>query len=252
MADLEGFPAANLRGARQKGRPDWDALPYLSTNFSPVGRTVLDRMPNLKAVLVRTHGTEHVDRATLRRRGIALHILAPTTENCAAWIGARLGINAGPYLFVGNGRIAKAAKDYLNPGRDIIWATDSKTDPDVLAGYLSKAATIVATVPAAPPSHFAAPVFSDWFFRRVRPGCRFISISRPETTDNVALLNAILAGRVAEAHVDTMGPHVRTELLGTGKAYWTRHTAWQCSFDRAAYLTNLERRCKEIEDGNAA
>ena len=81
LADIEKFiPDAHILGAMQKA----DGIPakeikVISTKFSKVGKTTLDRYPNLEWVVHRGHGVDSVNLKLCKKHNVpcGYHVVTP-------------------------------------------------------------------------------------------------------------------------------------------------------------------------------
>jgi lactate dehydrogenase-like 2-hydroxyacid dehydrogenase len=229
LADLRDrwpgpFVGARLCGARDRSG-DWSAVRGISVTRTPVGPRMLERCPALRWVLVRAHEADRVDAAACEARGIRVATAAPNARSCAEYIAAHAG--APPYLYIGAGRIARAAAALL-PGPAVF--VRRNTPAEEVAWAAGEAGTIIGTVPGS-----AGRVYGDALFSAAHAAV-FVSISRPVTLDGSALLKALADRRIVRAVVDTLPAESRDALLASGRVTWTRHTAWSYAPEPDAYI----------------
>ena len=92
LVDIEKFiPNAHILGAMQKA----DGIPaneikVISTKFSKVGKTTLDKYPNLEWVVHRGHGVDSVNLKLCRQHNVGVVATSPNTNGCAYWIKDKL------------------------------------------------------------------------------------------------------------------------------------------------------------------
>jgi hypothetical protein len=226
------FPGARAKGTMEH-LDDWSWVRFISICYTHVGPTILNRCPNLEWVMVRGTSAEKIDMLACRRRGVGVAEAIPTHTNCARY----LSINRGspPYLFYGWGHIGKAAAG-LVPG---VWPfINTGTDMTVATRLVSEARTVLMSVSYQ--KGLRRPVvFGSRFFESL-VDATLVSVCRPGTTDNAALLKAIHTGRVRRAVLDTPGDVLRDELMATGKVVDTGHTAWLTGMSRQDFLSSVK------------
>jgi len=220
-SDLVGvenyIPNAYILGAMEKS----DHIPVndikvISTKFSKVGKTTLEKYPNLEWVVYRGHGTDHINLDLCRKHNVGVIPTKPSaeTESCARWMKDKLV--DGKTLIFGNGDISKKLQELIS-NYDIV---DSKTKIDKIS---DKYQNVVACVPLnkSTENMFNYDLFSSSI-------CRiFVSISRARCHDNDSLLRLVNEGKVQEMHIDILGTENRDELINTGKVHYSKHTSWK-------------------------
>ena len=145
-SDLVGvenyIPNAYILGAMEKS----DHIPVndikvISTKFSKVGKTTLEKYPNLEWVVYRGHGTDHINLDLCRKHNVGVIPTKPSaeTESCARWINDCLW--EGKTLIFGNGSISKKLQELMVGEYDIV---DSSTKIDKISDEYQN---VVACVP---------------------------------------------------------------------------------------------------------
>ena len=223
-ADLKGIQArleypVHVLGAMERPKFETGEIELLSVKHSKVGKTTLERYPNLKHVVVRGHGMDHVDYNACEKLGIGVHSLCQYSKSCAMWCVDKCVM--GPVMIYGGGNIGSVVFNcVLASGFEAAVSTRQKfLDP---IGYK----TVVSCIPYDTRRHA---LNRDFFNIRIfaqLEGADFISISRPQTHSNRDLLDAINNGYIRRAHIDTLGVDLKDELIGTGKVECYDHTAW--------------------------
>ncbi len=226
------FPGARLKGTMEK-LVDWDWVRFVSVCYTPVGPTILNRCPKLEWVMVRGTANEKVDMGECRRRGIGVAEAIPTHENCSDYLLSHL--RNKPYLFYGHGNIGRLALEKVGGGWPYI---DRKTGYKKAMELVSEAGTVIMSVSYRKGLH-KPPVFGRRFFQSLG-GADLVSVCRPGTMDNAALLEAIQEGRVRRAVLDTVGNDLYGELIATGRVVDTRHTAWLYGMSREDFLCSVK------------
>ena len=221
LSDIEKFiPNAYILGAMQKA----DGIPakeikVISTKFSKVGKTTLDRYPNLEWVVHRGHGVDSVNLKLCKKHNVGVVTTSPNTNGCAYWIKDKL--EEGRVVIFGNGPISKKVQEICDNPFVVV---DSKTDMTLIKEIIANSDTrnIVAAVSL---NDSTKNMFNEELFEEC---CwiNFVSISRAECHDNEGLLSALLGGNIKTAHIDTLGTTKRKELLETDSVKYYNHTSW--------------------------
>lgn len=220
-SDLVGvekyIPNAYILGAMEKA----DHIPIndikvISTKFSKVGKTTLDKYPNLEWVVYRGHGTDSINLDLCKRHNVGVIPTKPSveTDSCAQWIRDKLV--DGKTLIFGNGDISKRLQELID-NYDVI---DSKTKIDQISeGYQN----VVACVPL---NDSTENMFNYRLFSSSK--CRIlVSISRAKCHDNESLLRLLNEDKIQEIHIDTLGAEYKEELMKTNKLHYYKHTSWK-------------------------
>ena len=221
LADIEKFiPHAHILGAMQKaeGIPTQD-IKVISTKFSKVGKTTLDKYPNLEWVVHRGHGVDSVNLKLCKQHNVGVVATSPNTNGCAYWIKDKL-VEGGCVIF-GNGVISKKVQGIVEENFEII---NSKTDSATIKQIVSLP-TIKNIITTVPLNDSTINMFNAELFENCN-SVNFVSISRAECHDNLALLSLVNSGNIASAHIDTLGTELREELMNTGKVKYYGHTSW--------------------------
>ena len=81
----------------------------LSIQFSKVGEKTYKAMPNLKWIVVRTHGFDNVNLSECEKRGIGVLTTRPFTQSTADWVSEKID-DKDNVMFLGYGNIAEKVK----------------------------------------------------------------------------------------------------------------------------------------------
>ena len=220
-SDLVGvenyIPNAYILGAMEKA----DHIPIndikvISTKFSKVGKTTLEKYPNLEWVVYRGHGTDHVNLNLCKKYNVGVIPTKPSaeTDSCAHWMKDKLV--DGKTLIFGNGAISKRLQELIN-NYDVI---DSKTKVDQISDKYQN------TVACVPLNKSTENMFNYHLFSLAK--CRIlVSISRAGCHDNESLFRLVNEGKVEEMHIDILGTENRDKLISTGKIHYYKHTSWK-------------------------
>ena len=221
LVDIEKFiPDAHILGAMQKA----DGIPaneikVISTKFSKVGKTTLDKYPNLEWVVHRGHGVDSVNLKLCKKHNVGVVATNPNTNGCAYWIKDKL--IDGDCIIFGNGVISKKVQGIVE---HFISVVDSRTDNTLIQQLMSSQYinNVNATVPL---NDSTKNMFNEKLFEKCK-NINFVSISRSDCHDNSDLLSLVNSGNIATAHIDTLGTELREELLQTNKVFYYNHTSW--------------------------
>jgi len=232
----ESIPNAYILGAMEKPNLPFEDIKVISTKFSKVGKTTLERFPNLEWVIYRGHGTDSINLKLCSQYNVGVVTTNPNIEGCAHWIKDKLE-PMGTAVIFGNGSISTRLQELLDDYRII----DSKTSDETIKSYLSsnRLVNVVTTVPFTNSTEnmFNYELFKNSYF------AKFISISRAKCHNNKDLLKLINDGNIKEAHIDTLGTEIRDEMLSTNKVFYYKHMSW----DFLGH-TNDHKKLKEIVD----
>jgi len=195
-------------------------IEVLSVQFTKVGEKTYKAMPNLKWIVVRTHGFDNINLAECEKRGIGVLTTKPFTQSTADWITDKID-EKDKVLFVGYGAIAQKV---LSPNAFIV---NTKTSKEQLVNFVEEANCMVVSMTPAGNDHYIDSDILKNFKGKI------ISVSRANVIDNDALLNNL--DNISHAYIDTLDSKHRDELLESGKVTYTKHTAWSHNF---SYETN--------------
>ena len=80
------FPDATLQGQMEKAQDTYPGITILSVKMSKVGETTLNRFPDLKYVINRSHGIDNINLKMCNDKNIKVICTYPSIENCSNWI----------------------------------------------------------------------------------------------------------------------------------------------------------------------
>jgi hypothetical protein len=107
------IPNAHVVGAMEKSdHISVEDIKVISTKFTKVGKTMLERYPNLQWVVHRAHGTDGINLELCEKYGVGVVTTSPHTEACATWIKDRLVY--GNTIIFGNGSISKRVQEIID------------------------------------------------------------------------------------------------------------------------------------------
>ena len=228
-SDLVGvedyIPNAYILGAMEKS----DHIPVndikvLSTKFSKVGKTTLEKYPNLEWVVYRGHGTDHINLDLCRKHNVGVIPTKPSaeTESCAQWMKDKLV--DGTTLIFGNGAISKKLQELIVG--DYEFDVLDSSDKINKISELSRGGEYQNIVACVPLNKSTENMFNYDLFSSTK--CRiFVSISRARCHNNQALLWLVNEGKVQEMHIDILGSYGRKKLIKTGKIHYYKHPSWK-------------------------
>lgn len=226
------FPGATVLGAMEKVAGfDFNAIEILSVKFTKVGKTMLDRFPNLKWVINRGHGTDNINLDLCRQKNVGVCAMNPFTENCGQWILDKTEKTEEPYVVYGYGNIGKYVAKHLS-GRFVV-----ATRKPIRIDYLK---TLIVTVDLNPTTE---KMINETFMRQIKQPFYLISVARGGVFNNADLLKEIKNGKILHAYMDILSSDYRDELLATGKVDYTEHTSW--NFGGAVFNENYYKKLKD-------
>ena len=233
LVGVEKFiPNAYILGAMEKPNIPFQDIKVISTKFSKVGKTTLERFPNLEWVVYRGHGTDGINLKLCSQYNVGVVTTNPNIDGCAHCINDKLD-NSGNTLIFGRGSISNRLQELIVA---TYVAIDSKTKIDNISNEYKN---IVSCVPL---NNSTEQMFNYELFKNTND-VNFVSISRSKCHNNKDLLKLVNDGNIQEAHIDTLDIELRDELLSTNKVFYYKHMSW----DFLGH-TNDHQKLKEIVD----
>ena len=214
---------AYILGAMEKS----DHIPVndikvISPKFSKVGKTTLEKYPNLEWVVYRGHGTDSINLDLCKKHNVGVITTNPKaeTESCAQWIYDKIEYTGNTVIF-GNGVISQRLQMIMDTPYHVV---DTKTPSKNIRNWLQDV-NLVNVVSCVPLTKQTENMFNYDLFSS-STCCIFVSISRAKCHDNESLLRLINEYKIQEMHIDTLGTEHRDELLKTNKVHYYKHTSW--------------------------
>jgi asparagine synthase (glutamine-hydrolysing) len=233
--DLDGvqeyldYPV-HVLGAMEKPTFDTANIVLLSTKFSKVGKTTLEKYPNLKAVITRGHGSDYVDSALCEKAGVKVYRTNPYRESCAEWCVDK--VRASTVLVYGmDGTIGSVIENILTTKGIEHYGVPSTAGitPESLSSIHGNkpVKTIISCIPYDKKrykhnEHF----FNREFFEQFNDCVDFISISRGPTHNNDDFLKLLEDKKIGNVHIDTVDSYNRDKLLEFDNFHYYEHQAW--------------------------
>lgn len=220
-SDLQGVEEfisdSYVLGAMENG----DHIPVnevkvISTKFSKVGKTTLDRYPALEWVVYRGHGTDSINLELCSKYGVGVVATNPNTDGCAHWIKDKLV--DGKTIIFGNGSISKRLQELID-GIYIVIDSKTKIKNISIDGGITNIVSCVSL------NESTEGMFNYELFKNTSD-INFVSISRAKTHNNKDLLKLIEEKKIKSIFIDTLGTELRDELLQTNKVTYTKHMSW--------------------------
>ncbi len=242
-SDLVGveniIPNAHVVGAMEKSdHISVEDIKVISTKFTKVGKTMLERYPNLQWVVHRAHGTDGINLELCEKYGVGVVTTSPHTEACATWIKDRLVY--GNTIIFGNGSISKRVQEIIDEWYLIEGLEYSVVNSSVKVINLNNHyKNVVSCVPL---NDETENMFNYELFKNVND-MNFVSISRDKTHNNKDLLKLIKENKFKKLYIDTLGTEHREELIDTGIVDYTKHTAWVSEKDDLLELKTIIQDC---------
>lgn len=243
LPDVDDRLRGNMTGAHfvgaRKASPKGieEDIRIISVKFTKVGKGTLDRFPNLRYIVCRSHGVDNVDVEAATKRGVKVVTTSPNAHNCAAYIlhfYDKYSDPRKPITLFGYGAIAKAFENIGIRPRVKVNYIRSDTSFDEAKELLKGEQTLVITAPLTDRTkgyinggllqHFAGNIIS--IARGKLFNCRDIMLLL-----QTKQLDHVVMDIIPEAHQE--------EMMANGVIY-TEHQAWNFGgFDRSTYNAQL-------------
>ena len=210
----------------------------LSVQFTKVGEKTYKAFPNLKWIIVRTHGYDNINLTECEKRGIGVITTKPFTQSTADWITDKID-EKDKVLFVGYGAIAQKVKS------SNAFIVNTRTSKEQLATLVEQANCMVVSMTPEGNDNYVDESMLKSFKGKI------ISVSRSNVINNDALLNNL--DNISHAYIDTLDSKHREQLLESGKVTYTKHTAWSHNFkyeNNNSYYSNLHNTLVYCLDDN--
>ena len=215
----------HVLGAMEKPKFDTNDIELLSTKFSKIGKTTLQKFPNLKTVIIRGHGHDLINKEMCDKKGIKIHKLNQYTDSCAQWCVDK--IRQGPVVVYGmNGIIGSHIENILTLQGVEHFGVGRSTTLD--KEDVKNVKTVISCIPY---DKFDYKNNENFFCKKLfdiyTSPIDFISISRPATHNNDDLIEGLLNKKFNSIYIDTVGSHNRDKLLSFSSFNYTEHTSWK-------------------------
>ena len=224
-SDLKGIeeylPTAYIQGAMEKVNHEVQDIEVISNKFTKIGKTILDKYPNLKWIVYRGHGTDGINLELCKQYGVGVVATNPNTEGCAHWINDKL-VDGNTIIF-GNGSISKRLQEEMETYYSVKGLEYSVVNSSIkVININNHYKNVVSCVPL---NDETENMFNYELFKNVND-MNFVSISRAKTHNNKDLLKLIAEKKLKSIFIDTLGTELRDELINTGKVTYTKHMSW--------------------------
>lgn len=214
------LPKANVLGAYENpDHIDFDSIEVLSVKFSRVGKVTLERFPNLKWVVCRSHGIDTVNRDDCVKRNVGIVAMNPHSTQCANWIYDKM-IDFESVTIFGNGSISKALQSKLTTYNVV----DSKTERHVIDEYLKDSKTVVSVLPL---NDRTENYFDEYKFNLMPNGVNIISISRGDLFNSNALEGFVRGEKLNKGHFDMLPTKHRESIVKHPNVSYYNHTSFE-------------------------
>ena len=244
------FPGAVYLGARQRFKGNPKDIEVMCVKFTKVGKSTLEKYPNLKFVITRSHGLDNINMDLCLQKGVKVFALSPMAEECCDYIinGIEKYKCLEPYIIFGNGSISKLLQDYFQKRKVKYYVVNSITLPSDIVSWLRMSKTIISTLPY---NRSTDEYFNDEIFeiiatplgKEIIEKFSFISISRPQTLVIKDLIQSIKRCNVAL--IDTLSQN-QLEKVNVTNIIHTNHTAWSTGFNKKNYLERIKNKIDSI------
>ena len=248
-SDLKGIeefiPNVYIQGAMEKSNHPVNDIKVISNKFTKIGKTILDKYPNLEWVVYRGHGTDGINLELCKQYGVGVVATNPNTEGCANWINDKL-VDGNTIIF-GNGSISKRLQELMETYYSVNGFEYSVVNSSVKVHNINNHyKNVVSCVPL---NDETENMFNYELFKNVND-MNFVSISRDKTHNNKDLLKLIKENKFKKLYIDTLGTEHREELIDTGIVDYTKHTAWVSEKDDLLELKNIIQDCLDDDVTN--
>jgi len=247
----------------------------LLVGYANIGKSLIDKLSALEIVSMLSTGTDNVDTAALKSRGIQLRTLGalPAQEVATHTLAMTLSMLRGidkftaaaqrlewfktPYPVIpprlseltfgilGFGRIGELVGTYAAPffksisfhDPVVTKHVDTRFKPCSFDELLAKADVLSINIPATPQNKH---LFNAAMFSKMKKGSYLVNASRGSLVDSDALSAALTSGHLSGAAVDVIdGEPAKADnpLLNNPKVLLTPHVAYLSQFTQKAYIT---------------
>tara|TARA_R110000744_G_scaffold9052_2_gene29437 strand:+ start:161 stop:2482 length:2322 start_codon:yes stop_codon:yes gene_type:complete len=211
-------------GAMEKPKCNLDDIEIMSTKFSKVGKTTLEKYKNLKVVITRGHGNDYVDGALCEKKGVQVIRMNQYTDSCAEWIVDKVEKDSVVAVWGAGGIIGKAVCGLLSK-MDINWYAVGSNNNTFFS--CENVDVVISCIPYDKKTYkHNANFFNKDFFSQFKKPVDFISISRGPTHNNEDLLELLSIEKLANVHIDTVDSDLRDKLLEHKNFHYYEHQAW--------------------------
>lgn len=183
-----------------------------------MGKTTLERFPNLRWIVCRSHGIDTVNVDDCVKWNVGVVSTNPHSTQCANWIYDKMKDFSSVTIF-GNGSISKALQTKL----DTYNVVDTKTPQHQIDDWLKESKTVISILPY---NDNTENYFDKYKFNLMPNGVNFISISRGDLFNMVDLREFAEGQKLSEGHFDMLSPNDRDNLLKNKNIHYYEHTSF--------------------------
>jgi len=247
----------------------------LLVGYANISKSLIDKLSALEIVSMLSTGTDNVDTAALKSRGIQLRTLGalPAQEVATHTLALTLSMLRGvdqfaaaaqrlewfktPYPVIpprlseltfgvlGFGRIGELVGTYAAPffksvsfhDPVVTKHADTRFKPCSFDELLVSSDVLSINIPATPQNKH---LFNAAMFSKMKKGSYLVNASRGSLVDSVALAAALASGHLSGAALDVIdGEPAKADnpLLNNPKVLLTPHVAYLSQFTQKAYIT---------------
>jgi len=246
----------------------------LLVGYANISKSLIDKLSALEIVSMLSTGTDNVDTAALKSRGIQLRTLGalPAQEVATHTLALTLSMLRGvdqfaaaqrlewsktPYPVIpprlseltfgvlGFGRIGELVGTYAAPffksvsfhDPVVTKHADTRFKPCSFDELLVSSDVLSINIPATPQNKH---LFNAAMFSKMKKGSYLVNASRGSLVDSVALAAALASGHLSGAALDVIdGEPAKADnpLLNNPKLLLTPHVAYLSQFTQKAYIT---------------
>ena len=221
---LSRFSGCKILGAYEPLVQQED-IEILSVKYSKVGLKTVLKLPNLKYVVCRSHGTDNISKQL--PADIIVKVASPTTDAVVEYILTCLNTYScePPYCLFGYGSIGKSLGEQLKE----VLTINSKTSKEEIRDIVTKAKTLIITIPAENNQNLIDSLVFQNFHGKI------ISVAR-KSVFNLYDLEKALASDLF--FVSDTSPFDLPEKA-LKNCIFTHHIAWSYSLDWGKYTERV-------------
>ena len=228
-SDLNGIeeylPTAYIQGAMEKVNHDVQKIEVISNKFTKIGKTILDKYPNLKWIVYRGHGTDGINLELCKQYGVGVVATNPNTEGCAHWINDKL-VDGNTIIF-GNGSISKRLQEEMETYYSVKGLEYSVVNSSIkVININNHYKNVVSCVPLTEETEN---MFNMDAFKKMKSTAFLINTARGPLVEINDLAEALNQGEIAGAGLDVLPeepPAKDNPLLGRDDVVLTPHTGF--------------------------
>lgn len=232
-------------GARESLTKEMLQCEILSVKITKVHNILINKMPNLKWIINRSHKTDNINLKHCKKHNIGVINTYPASKEISNWIEnvVKKQYYLPYYTLVGNYSIGNS----INEKFEYIKTITCDLPERKIIEYIATSNTVIIDIPF---TKCNKRIINKKFFDLLPPNANMINISNGKVINNKDLLYAINTGKIYHVTMDNIDCLCRDELLNTGKVVYTKNSAWKYEIDTMSYIQNIKNHIKDLIDGN--